>query len=194
MCYLREQRSWSQGTIHWNCSLELEVRLPPWAVLWPGPSMSLCSLRAPYAFPFPTASLFLLPCQSNKDQHDYQVTQSLTHPLLCLPSSFLQGRCVCCWLLRKSNCMCVPIDGHLLSSCLLICLFTRPNMYGSGHMFAQVPGDTDTVPSGPAYKGAWFIYFLKKIIIVWIWVWHRAIPPALLNVVAWIMSKLNHMK
>ena len=48
--------------------------------------------------------------------------------------------------------MCVPIDGHLLSFCLLIYLFTRPNMYGSGHMFAQVPGDTDTVPSGPAYK------------------------------------------
>ena len=62
--------------------------------------------------------------------------------------------------------MCVPIDGHLLSFSLLIYLFTWPKTYGSGHMFAQVPGDTDAVPSGPAYKGTWFIYFLKKIIIV----------------------------
>ena len=54
-------------------------------------AVSLCSLHAPYTSPFPTASLFLSPCQSSKDQHDDQVTQDLSRPLLCLPSSFPTG-------------------------------------------------------------------------------------------------------
>ena len=109
------------GTIHWNCSLGLEVCLPPWAVLWPGPCPSAAYMPL---MPFPSPQFLCSCCPARAIKTSTLIKLPRVWPILfsVCPLPFLQR----CCLLRKSNCMCVPIDGHLLSFCLLIYLFTRP--------------------------------------------------------------------